>query len=194
MSLLREHGVRVESSRVKLPNGSDDRIFLAACKHCSSLSSVVLRGGSLHNSTISTFAQSMKEKLTEIDLTDTCTFDDIGIMALAAYCPSLRTLRLAGTLVSDKGLTPVLSQCVLIRFLEVSPPISKHPIPFTWAAGSSAPYLRHNIPHLTCQLLSAHVRPCVRQTYPPALLTLPPPLPVPLPLLCGHGRHKMNLS
>ena len=89
-------------------------MLLAACKHCENLKSVVLRGGSLHNSTLSACAQLVQDKLIDLDLTGTRTFDDLGIKSFAAYCPSLKSVRLSGTKVSDDGLKAVVKLCAVL--------------------------------------------------------------------------------
>lgn len=117
--LLGEHHVRLETSSLVLTGGTD-RVVLAASQHCASLATIAIRHGRLRNSTLSTLAQSMRARLTELDLTGTVGFDDLGLKAFAAYCGELRSLRVAECHVTDNGLTPVVQSCRKLRELVVT--------------------------------------------------------------------------
>jgi len=117
--LLSEHRIRLETSSLVLTGGGDG-VVLAACQHCASLAAITIRHGRLRNSTLSTLAQSMRARLTDLDLTGTVGFDDLGLKAFAAYCGELRSLRVAECKVTDDGLIPIVQSCRKLRELVVT--------------------------------------------------------------------------
>ena len=96
-----------------------EQLLLTVCNHCSALDSLVIRNMEVRNSSLATIAQLLGVRLREIDLTGSHGFDDLGLKAFAAYCPSLRVLRLSGCNVSDAGLRPVALYCIELKELEV---------------------------------------------------------------------------
>jgi len=120
--LLRDSKVDVDTPSLTLEGPftgeGPDPVVLAACSHCLSLTSVSVKHGKLHNSTLSTLAQAVNGKLTFLDLTCTGGFSDLGLKALAAHCLELRTLRIAGCAVTADGLTPVVKFCTKLESIE----------------------------------------------------------------------------
>ena len=97
-----------------------DGVLLAASAHCLAVRSVCVQNQTLRNSTLTTLAQSYKGQLDALDLTGSRGFDDLGIKAMAAYCPELATLVVPECALTDDGLTPVLKNCPKVRKLVVS--------------------------------------------------------------------------
>ena len=64
--------------------------------------------------------QLMRERLTSLELSGTVGFDDVGIKALAAYCPQIRTLRVVGCAVSGTALGVVAQHCRHLQLVQVS--------------------------------------------------------------------------
>ena len=118
--LLSAAGISVGATDLELVGKSNtDRVLLAACQHCSRLRSMCVQNAKLHNSTITSLATRFRDQLNHLDLTGCRGFDDLGIKALAAYCPELEMLKVAGTPLTDDGLIAVLKNCPKIRELEV---------------------------------------------------------------------------
>lgn len=100
-AMLRMHDIDHEATCIKLsaeganlPAGGDS-LVLAAAHHCPKLISVTLLHGSLRDSSLTTVARTLGERLMELDLTGTQGFSDLALKSVAAYCPALQTLRLS---------------------------------------------------------------------------------------------------
>ena len=120
--------MRIELGTIELTidGGADrmnfDDIVLAACKHCPAIARATLHHGTLHNSTLTTFAQRYRTQLQHMDLTATIGFGDLGLKALAAYCTELRTLRIRGCSITAESLRPLMSCCAKLSELHISNP------------------------------------------------------------------------
>ena len=120
--LLKLHGIGIGSACFTFSNTDvhlTEQLLQTACKHCSALQSLSIRQSVVRNSSLSTAAQILGTRLRELDLTGSEGFDDLGLKALAAYCPRLRVLRVSGCNVSDAGLKPVALYCIELQELEV---------------------------------------------------------------------------
>ena len=101
--------------------GEGDAILMAALAQCHSLHSVTVRGGLVRNSTLTTLARTLQERLSVLDLNGSFGFDDLGLKAVAAYCPELQVLRLGHSqVVSNEGLAPVVEHCKKLSELVVT--------------------------------------------------------------------------
>ena len=107
--ILRDAGIPTGTLRLELQQNSQhssDKILLAAAQH-PPVQSLHICNATLHNPTLTTLAQQLKGQLLELDLSGSRGFDNLGIKAFAAYCPSSPALRSLGV----HSLTKVLSHC-----------------------------------------------------------------------------------
>ena len=138
-ALLRPHGISLDSESIRLiagatgshlPAGSGDQVVLAAAQHCPQVVSVTLQNGLLHNGTLTTLARTYGTQLQELDLSYTQGFDDLGLKSVAAYCPSLRVLRISACwAVSELGILAIAKHCPSLQELEISDVLGARPRP-----------------------------------------------------------------
>ena len=123
--LMSQCSVKCDDERISLSGlaAAEDRLsvlLVPLLLRCPGVTEVCIRSSRLANAALVSLAQHLATRLVSLDLCETHGFDDQGVKALAAFCTSLSTLRLAGCAVTADGLLPIVKHCNALRHLEVT--------------------------------------------------------------------------
>ena len=109
---LRDAGIDAASNVLALPHGSSAKLLQQSLRHCATFTELQVCGGELTNQGLFSVAQVRRDALLSVDLSSSAGFDGHGLRAFAAYCPSLRTLRLTGCAACvDEACLAVIGKC-----------------------------------------------------------------------------------
>ena len=112
---MRRAGADENATAIRL-DGIDGSSSLMQCaQRCTQLRDVALRDGYLSDHALTSLAMVMKARLRALDLHGTQGFGDHGLKALAAHATDLESLRLGGCHASDASLVAIAKYCPKLR-------------------------------------------------------------------------------